>query len=200
MYKHQPCSWFRFRFLQFALTVLALTPPSSSIVGQAPAVNTPPPKSEMELKMEPIIGQAKQEIAAGRWDAAIATCKKAIELEPKYAASYLLSGIAKDGKGEFDEAMKDLELALAQSPRDTAAIASRADAFYQKASMFYKRGELLKTIDNAYFAILEKNNHVEAHCIRALAYLERQQFDKAIQSADRAISVDANNAQAYRLR
>ncbi len=204
MSQRQLCSWIPFRFYHLTLAVLSLLGPTlstsySPLFAQAPAA-VAPAKTEMELKLEPIIAQARQEIASARWDAAIATCKKAIEIEPKYAAAYVVSGIAKDGQGEFDEAMKDLDLALAQSPRDTTAVASRADAFYQKASMFYKRGELLKTIDNAYFAILEKNNHVEAHCIRALAYLERQQFDKAIQSADRAINADANNAQAYSLR
>ena len=211
MYKHPTCSSVRFRLFQItgsklaAICILATIAPSSSffgspVFGQAPAVNAPPQKSEIELKMEPIIAQARQEVAAARWDAAIATCKKAIEMEPTFAASYLVSGIAKDGKGDFDEAMKDLDLAIAQKSRDTNAIATRADTFYQKASMFYRRGEYLKTIDNAYFATLEKNNHVEAHCIRALAYLERQEFDKAIQSANRAINADANNAQAYSLR
>lgn len=200
MYKHQLCSTVRFRFLGLSFFAVALTAFSTSLHGQAPAANTPPPKTEMEIKMEPVIAQARQELAAGRFDAAIATCKKAIEMEPKFAASYLVSGIAKDGKGEFDEAMKDLDLALAQGPRDATAVATRADTFYQKAMMFYRRGEYLKTIDNAYFATLEKNNHVEAHCIRAQAYLERQAFDKAIQSANRAISADANNAQAYSLR
>ncbi len=200
MHKHTLCSSVRIRILRVTFSVLFLLPISRHIFGQAPAVNAPPPKTEMELKMEPIVAQARQEVTAGRWDAAIATCKKAMEIEPKYAASYLVSAIAKDGKGQFDDAMKDLDLALAQSPRDAAAVATRADTFYQKASMFYRRGEFLKTIDNAYFATLEKNDHVEAHCIRALAYLERQEFDKAIQSANRAINADANNAQAYSLR
>ena len=200
MHQHQLVSSVRVRLFQVSFSVLVVLTVCIPTYGQAPAANTAPPKTEMELKMEPIIAQARQEVAAARWDAAIATCKKAIEMEPKYAESYLVSGIAKDGKGEFDEAMKDLDLALAQTPRDTAAIAARADTFYQKASMFYRRGEFLKTIDNAYFATLEKNNHVEAHCIRALAYLERQEFDKAINSANRAINADANNAQAYSLR
>ncbi|MDX1930078.1 MAG: DUF1549 domain-containing protein [Pirellulaceae bacterium] len=200
MHQHRLCSSVRICLLQTVLSVSVLITAGRPSLSQAPEANTPPPKTEMEIKMDPIIAQARQEVAAGRWDAAIATCKKAIEMEPKFAASYLVSGIAKDGKGEFDEAMKDLDLALAQTPRDSAAISARADTFYQKASMFYRRGEFLKTIDNAYFATLEKSNHVGAHCIRALAYLERQEFDKAINSANRAINGDANHAEAYSIR
>ncbi len=178
---------------------------TSLVFGQSPVPSgsngtNPPARTEQEQKLDALVAKARQELAAGQWDVAIATSESAIAIEPKFNTAYLLRGMAKDGKGQFDEAMKDLDLALGQSPRDPLSMASRADAFYQKASMYYRRGEHLKTIDNAYFAILEKYSHADAHRIRGLAYLERSQYDRAIQSADRAIAADANCAEAYSIR
>jgi tetratricopeptide (TPR) repeat protein len=155
--------------------------------------------SEKE-QFEKLITQARQSSQAGKWDAVIALCNQALVVEPTSTAAFLERGIAKDAKGEFDEALKDLDLALAQGARDPASVICRANSFYQKAKMYYRRGEFLKTLDNGYFAILEKYDHVDAHCIRGLAYLERQQFDKAIYSADRALQTDANCALAFSIR
>jgi tetratricopeptide (TPR) repeat protein len=185
------------RFFAFIILIVVI---SFQALGQNPPANSPPPKTEQEVKLDLLISQARQDVAASRWDAAIESCDKALAIEPKHTVAFLVRGVAKDGKGQFDEAMKDLDLALAQGARDSVAVASRSEAFYQKASMFYRRGEYLKTIDNAYFAILEKNSNADAHCIRAMAYLERGAIDRAIQSADRAINADPNSAQAYSIR
>ena len=62
---------------------------------------------------------------------------------------------------------------------------------------YTKKGEYLKGIDSAYFALLENSNHILANNNRGLAYVGRQQYDKAIWSFDRVIQLDPKSAEGY---
>lgn len=169
-------------------------------LAQVPTTPPSPPKSEKELKVEKGLDLAKEKLAAGQWEAAIVEANKTLEIDATCNGAYLARGIAKRRQGNEAEAIKDLDLALAQGPRDTLSIYHRAQALVQKSEIAYEHKDYLKSIDNAYLATLEKGDYVDAHLQRAKAYVARQQWDKAIQSCNRAIQSNDKSAAAYSMR
>ena len=190
----------RSTFRLFLLAIWTLVVAPGFVFGQAKDPNQPPPKTEKQLKVEGIINGALEKMKSGQWDAAIKDCTAALEVDPTSTSAFLNRGRCYNAKGEFDNAIKEFDSLVAQSARDKAAIADRADSFCVRSTMYYDRGEYLKAIDNAYFAILEKGDLGEAHRLRARAYLARQQFDKALQSAERAFQLNDKDAEALSIR
>lgn len=158
---------------------------------------SPAQPTAQERQAEQFVTQAKAHLQKSEWDLAIQNCGKALEVVPTGLAAYLARGMAFNGKGEYDNAIKDFDHITAQPGRDTAAVALRAEAFTQRSFSFYQKGAYLKAVDSAYFAVLEKGDHVEAHNHRTLAYLARNQYDKAIGSANRMIQINAKSAEGY---
>ncbi len=205
MHKRPNCSssrtqdWFRSSFLvAFALQLSALIFQHAHC--QSPSQTSSPPKSEKQLQVEAILKGAFERANAKQWDVAIQECNKAIEVDSTSTSAYLARSRYHYAKGDSENALKDIDLVLAQTSRDATAILDRADSFCVKSTILYDQGEYLKAIDNAYFAILEKGDHSEAHRRRAMAYLARQQFDKALNAANRAIQIDEKDAEAHSLR
>jgi tetratricopeptide (TPR) repeat protein len=121
------------------------------------------------------------------------------ELTPqqKQVQTRLARGTALNGKGEYDKAIEDFDWVAEQKGRDPVTVASRADAYANRSFSYYQKGEHLEAINSAYFATLEKGDHFRAHNFRAMAYIAREQFDKAIGSTNRAIQYNAEFAEAY---
>ena len=132
-----------------------------------------------------------------QWDLAIADCNKVLKLQPKNADAHLARGMALNGKGQYDNAIKDLDWIDEQKGKDAAPAATRADAFANRSFSYYQKGEYLTAIDSAYFALLVKGDHSQAHNYRAMAYIARSQYDKAIGSLNRAIQFNPEFAEAY---
>jgi tetratricopeptide (TPR) repeat protein len=154
-------------------------------------------KDDKELPVDPFVTHARQRVEKAEWDLLIQDCNKVLETEPKKPNALLFRGIALNGKGEYDDAIKNFDQVNEQPGRDPVALASRADSFSNRSVSLYKKGEYLKAIDSAYFALLEKGDHAEAHNNRGMAYIGRKQYDKAIQSCDRAIQYNPKFAAAY---
>ena len=175
-----------FLSLFFGLIFVLATNDSSA---QAPA--------EKETPVEPFILQARERVLKSEWDLLIQDCDKALQAEPAKGAAIVFRGIALNGKGEYDNAIKEFARALENQSRDPINLANRADAYANRSTSYYGKGEYLKAIDSAYFALLEKGNHAQAHNNRGVAYIARSQYDKAIESFNRAIGVDPKYAEAY---
>lgn len=154
-------------------------------------------KPENERPVDPFATQAQTHIKKSEWDAIIQDCNKVLESQPTSAIALLYRGIALNGKGEYDNAIKDFDKVAEQGGRELAMIWNRSDAFTNRSTSFFKKGEYLKAIDSAYFALLERGDNCDAHIARAVAYLGRQQYDKAIQSCDRAIQTNPKSGEAY---
>ncbi|MFN0197346.1 MAG: DUF1549 domain-containing protein [Planctomycetaceae bacterium] len=158
------------------------------------------PAAKPEVKLTPaqeLVKQAREKIKNSEWDVAIAEADKALTLEATNAGAFVVRGMAFSGKGEYDNAIKEFDKAVEQPGRDTIAVASRADAFAFRSFALHQKGQYLDAINSAYFAILEKGDHHEAHNFRAMSYLARSQYDKAINSTNRAIAAKADFAEAY---
>ncbi len=167
---------------------------------QAPAVADMPPKDPKVIQLEGIVEQAKKLINEKRYDLALAECDKALAMDSKFAAAIVARGMVFNAKGEYDNAMKEFDLVTAITGREPDKLQNRADAYAHRSYSLYQKGSYLDAIDNAYFATLEKTDHVIAHNNRAIAYIARQDYDKAINSANRAINADEKSAEAYSIR
>lgn len=193
------CSFFRVASSIALMSFLAFaTHRELSAFQAAPAAA--PPVDPKTLQLEAIVSQARLRIEKSEWDLAIQESDKALAIDATFAAAQVTRGMAFNGKGEYDNAIKEFDLVTAIVGREPAKLTNRADAYAHRSESLYHKGEFLSAIDSAYFALLEQGDHVLAHNNRSLAYVARQQYDKAIQSADRAINADPKSAEAYSVR
>lgn len=155
------------------------------------------PKSQ---QIENLVTSAKAKMGTGDWDGAMQDCVAALQVDEKSGRALVARGMVYNGKGDYDNALKDFDVVTNQSGREPEKLANRADAYAERSYTLYQQGKYLDAIDSAYFATLEKGDHIEAHLNRANAYIARRQFDKAINSANRAINADEKSGAAYSMR
>jgi tetratricopeptide (TPR) repeat protein len=152
--------------------------------------------SPQQAQAQSLAEQSRTQSADKQWDEALATAEKALAADAKSPAALIARGIARAGKEQFDDAIKDFDEVTGKAGRDPALIALRADAHVQRSKVQYAQGKYLPAIDSCYYAILEQNNSFDAHFNRGLAYLARHDYDKAIRSFDRAIQIDPKSAES----
>jgi tetratricopeptide (TPR) repeat protein len=162
--------------------------------------NAPDPKDPKQQEFDSKLDMAEAELRKKAWDRATQIVDEVIQRDPKNVRGFLLRGRAAHGKLEFDAAIRDFDLALAQTKRDSVAAAFRAEAYASRSASLYEQGKYLAAIDSAYLGTVEKSDHVESHLNRARAYLPRSEFDKALRSLNRVIQIDPQSAEAYSLR
>ncbi len=155
-----------------------------------------PTKSEQETKLEGLYAALKQQVDKSDWDGAQKTIAQAEQLDAAGAGS-VMRAIVQSARGDYDAAIPEFDRVTAQNGRDPVAIMNRAEAYTARSLAYYQKGEYLRAIDSAYFALLEKGDNATAHNYRAMAYIARRQYDKAIASCDRAIAADPKHAEAY---
>ncbi len=161
------------------------------------AAPTPPPPDPKIAQVDALVVQANQFLQNANCDQAITICNQAIGLVPVSPSAYVARGRAYNGKGDYDNAIKDFDWVATQPPKDLIIQAIRADAFSQRSFALYQKGQYLPAVDSAYLATLEKGDFYDAHFQRARAYLARSEWDKAIRSLDRAIQISPNSGEAY---
>ena len=167
------------------------------LAGAVSSAQQKPDDKEKEAPKDPFVVQSLERKQKSEWDQLIQDCDKALQAEPTNGAAMVFRGIALNGKRDYDNAIKEFARVLELPNRDPIAIQNRADAYSNRSISYYGKGEYLKAIDSAYFALLEKPNHAEAHNNRGMAYIGRLQYDKAIGSFDRAIAADPGYAEAW---
>lgn len=145
------------------------------------------PVDELANRLQPLVRK-------GEWNQVIKECDKVLAADPKQLTANLYRGIAHNGLGDYDEAIKDFGKVTEQKGRENALLWSRADAFSNRSVSYYEKGEYLKAIDSAYFALLEKSEHIEAINNRGVAYVARHQYDKALNCFSRVLQLDPNSA------
>lgn len=183
-----------------ALGMLIAATTESAVAWQAAPAAPAAPVDPKVQQLEGLVTQARQKIESSQWDLAIQDSDKALALDDKWMAARVTRGMALNGKGEYDNAIKEFDLVTEVTGREPEKLTNRADAYAHRSHSLYQKGEYLQAVDSAYFATLEKGDHVLAHTNRAKAYVARQEYDKAIQSANRAINADEKSALAYSLR
>ncbi len=160
----------------------------------------PPVLDPKSQQIENLVTSAKAKMKNRDWDGAMRDCTAALQIDEKSGRALVARGMVYNGKGEYENAMKDFDAVTEQSGREPEKLMNRADAYAERSHSLYQQSKYLDAIDSAYFATLEKSDHVGAHLNRANAYIARRQFDKAINSSNRAINADEKSAEAYSMR
>jgi tetratricopeptide (TPR) repeat protein len=101
------------------------------------------------------------------WDAAMLDCTAALQVDEKSNRALVARGMVYNGKGEYDNAIKDFDVVTEVTGREPEKLRDRADAYAERSHSLYQQGKYLEAIDSAYFATLEKSDHIGAHLNRA---------------------------------
>lgn len=182
------CSW------------LCLVGVSILSVADAPCYGQFKRAPEEERPADELASRLQSLVRKEDWKQIVSECDKVLQGDPKKLTAHLYRGIAHNGMGEYDEAIKDFNKVTDQKGRENALLWSRADALANRSISYYQKGDYLKAIDSAYFALLEKSDHPEALYNRGVAYIARKQYDKAIWTFDRLVYVDPKMSAAYSSR
>ncbi|MGH6979869.1 MAG: tetratricopeptide repeat protein, partial [Stellaceae bacterium] len=118
-------------------------------------------------------------------DAAIEACSTLLLTEREWAnigAFYNNRGEAYGKKGLYDQALADLNRALAADPRDAAAYANRGIVYRRK-------GNYRNALDDENKAIALKPDFFEAYINRGAVYSDQGRYDLAIADETKAIGL-----------
>jgi len=155
-----------------------------------------------KLQVESLLQQASDQLKSRQYEQSLALCDQAAIVDSTSAGPFAIRGRTKAaqaefGKADLDEAFKQFDLALEQKSRDKESLHWRAEAFAGRSFAYYQQGKYLQAVDSAYLGTLEKFDHVDCHLNRARAYNARSDYDKAINSLNRVIAIDAKCSEAY---
>jgi tetratricopeptide (TPR) repeat protein len=107
-----------------------------------------------------------------------------INLDSSDYKSLVDRGIAYYNNNQYDEAIKDLSLALSINPNSKEALYCRADSYYDKKSFNESIMDYTRLIE------LDVPNVAEIHASRGNAYLELKQYDLALNDYNKAIELE----------
>ena len=119
-------------------------------------------------------------------DAGIPACTQLIEHPPEgtnVAAAYNNRGVAKFGKGYFDDAIADFTSALNRNPKFV-------DAFKNRGLTYKMQGASDKAIEDFNQAIRLDGNSPGLYNLRGAALLDKLEFNRAIADFEKAISLN----------
>ncbi len=137
-----------------------------------------------------------------RHDLALAQFEEALAADPQYADALNSQGVVLTHKGQYDEALALFEQAAILAPEQTGyrlnvsliyylkGDRDRADALYQQ----------IIAEDDAYDGLLDFLAEVESaeeHYRIATAYMQQEEFDRALERLDRALDADPQMGDAY---
>ena len=137
--------------------------------------------------------EGKKHLQEKRWDDAIASFTKAIELKPDYAEAYSNRGIAYFEKGEHDRAIEDYNKAIERNP-------DYAEAYTNRGNAYYRKGEYDRAIEDHNRTIERKPNLAEAYNNRGSVYGSKGEYARAVEDFNKAIELKPNYAKAYNNR
>lgn len=190
-------------WLALLLTSLNLSLCSQTSLAQPPSSGGTQQEEKRDPKVvqiESLADRSTQLIREGKFDQALSTGDEALKIDDKSALAHVIRGRAFNAQRQFDKAIEALDAALAQPNRDRDAENYRSQAYAAKSYSLYEQGKYLPAVDSAYLGTLEKYDNVDCHMNRARAYLARREWDKAINSLNRVIGIDAKSAEAYSQR
>jgi tetratricopeptide (TPR) repeat protein len=126
----------------------------------------------------------------GDYDQAIATYKKAIEINPEYDQVYYNMGIAYDEKGDFDQAIAAYKNAIKINPEFNQAYNNMGSAYDEKGDY----DQAIATYKNA---IKINPEFDQAYNNMGSAYDGKGDYDQAIAAYKKAIEINPELDQAY---
>ncbi len=162
-----------------------------------------------------------------KYDEALLSCTKAIELDSKYAWAYYNRGSVNEGKKQNEQAAADYTKAIELNPNyfdaysrrgyiytlnkeHTKAIADytksieldpkRASVYSARGYVYYYEKEYELAFADFSKAIELDPKYALAYFYRGSAYNNKKEYDKAIADLTKSIELDSKNALAYNAR
>jgi tetratricopeptide (TPR) repeat protein len=129
-------------------------------------------------------------VSASRYDDAIRSCDKALDLKPDYALAYCSRGLANAGLGRLNEAIQDYNRSIELDPGFSGVYNNRAIAYAQAG----RAEEALGDFDEA---IKLRPGYAEAYSNRGNVCAQLGRFADAVRDYDRAIALDPDFGEAY---
>jgi tetratricopeptide (TPR) repeat protein len=137
-----------------------------------------------------IVNLANVQDALGKKEDAIATLKKAIELNPYYADPYFNLGTIYYSLGEKDKAVALFKMAIEKEPNNPGA-------YYALGAIYDHAGNKEESLKWYWKATEIDSTYVEAYNNLASIYAEKGQTDKAIEVWNRIIEINPDFAIAH---
>ena len=137
---------------------------------------------------------------AGRSEEALKSVEKAIRLNPRYPAWYLLElGWAYYSTGHYDKAVATLKELISRSPTDLPAHLFLALSYVQQwASQQDADSQTLEqALAAAQRTLALNDSYPPGHWILGSVYLWQKQYEQAIAELEQAIALDPNEAFDY---
>jgi tetratricopeptide (TPR) repeat protein len=154
------------------------------------------------LELSPAMSEAAVELAdlqissgdhsSGSYDDAIQLADKALQTAPNSSAAYLASARGALAKGDFEQAQKRLNEALAREPMSLPAL-----GFLMNLSI--KKGTSAAAIQQISALIQQHPQVAGLHFLLALGYFNLKDLNRSEASVRTAISLDARTPDAYAL-
>ncbi|WP_437226480.1 DUF1549 domain-containing protein [Planctomicrobium sp. SH661] len=178
------------------LGVMPILAPKPLVAAEADEKKVKEP-SQAQLDIE----KYQKRIAAGEADQVIKECTDAITAAPTASfTAYAARGLALNAKKDFDAALKDFDEAIKAPGREDSNVYLRTMGYTFRSDSFFEKGQFIKAVDNAYFAMQEDRENAQAYVRRAKGYVGWQKEDKAIRFANEALSLDPKLADAISVR
>jgi tetratricopeptide (TPR) repeat protein len=120
---------------------------------------------------------------AGKFSAAQALCGQVLSVDPRNEIALHLLGVLSTQLGQYESALRSLDLAIQYSSSPNAAMYSNRGLALQRSQ------NLMAAIEDFDRAISIQPNHAEAHSNRGSAMLALGLLDAAAQSFEQAIAI-----------
>ena len=137
--------------------------------------------------------QAHQQMTQFDWPTALETANAALDLDAENSLAYFVRGTLLTWRGDYNNALADLQQTVALNPQDTEAIATQAFIAY-----FQEAPEQLATLTQAAQAIAPGSP--ATLWARALEHLHHGRLEEANFLMDLAIELDNNRPEFYLTR
>jgi eukaryotic-like serine/threonine-protein kinase len=123
-------------------------------------------------------------------DEALASCKRALEIDDRIPGTYVTLGKIHDDTGKHDLAVHEFQRTLDLNPRDPEALSGMAHSYenagrISDAEVAYKKATALRP------------DYWDGYNSLALFYDRQRRFDEAIAQLKHAIDLTPDNSQAY---
>jgi len=118
---------------------------------------------------------------------------KTVELNPKHSRAYYNRGTLWYQKGQFQQALKDFNMAIGLDP-------NHSETFNNRGNIWYETGKTENALSDYNQAIMLNPKHSRAYNNRGNIWYQKGFFDKALTDYNNAIALDPAFSGAYNNR
>lgn len=145
-------------------------------------------------EVQPLLSRAWYEYQLGELEAAEADYTRVLKLQrPQDAQVLAARGDVRRRQGRFDEALTDLDAALALAPEQAALYSTRG-------LIHVDRGDVVRALADLDESVRREPEDASLHNNRAWALVVSGRSQEALASADRAVALDPRSAYALSTR